>query len=84
MLNLPHPDTLTTQQAVKQITRGGRQAADDQAMEAMWQALERREGKEEAKKVFTDTYKQVIDGTSANTMEGNKGRDARKTRIAGL
>lgn len=55
-----HPDTLTNQTAVKQITRGGRQAADDQAMEAMWQALEEGKSKEEANKVFSNTYIQAI------------------------
>jgi len=62
MLNLQHPDFLTNQIAIKQITRGGRQAADDKAMEAMWQAIERGESREEAEKVFTDTYKKVLNG----------------------
>jgi len=62
MLNLPHPDALTNQQAVKAITRGGRQAADDQAMEAMWQALDEGRSREEANKIFSQTYINVLHG----------------------
>lgn len=58
-----HPDTLTNNHAVKQITRGSRQSADDKAMEAMWQALDSGMGKEEAGKIFNDTYKKCLDGS---------------------
>lgn len=57
-----HPDTLTNQIAVKQITRGGRQAADDQAMEAMFDALDSGKSKEEANEIFSNTYIQVLNG----------------------
>ena len=60
MTVIPHPDALTNQQAVKSITRGGRQFADDQAMEAMWQALEEGKSKEEAGEIFSQTYKLFI------------------------
>lgn len=56
----PHPDTLTNHQAIKQITRGGTQAADDMAIEAMWQALEKGASKEEANKIFSQTYQLLI------------------------
>lgn len=63
MLQLePHPDFLTNQTAVKAITRGGRQAADDKAMEAMWQALESGKSREEANKIFSQTYIQHLHG----------------------
>lgn len=62
MTTTPHPDTLTDWQAFKELKRGGRQAADDQAMAAMWQALESGRSREEANKVFNDTYKKVIHG----------------------
>jgi hypothetical protein len=58
--NTQHPDFLTNQTAVKAITRGGRQAADDQAMEAMWQAIERGASKEEAETIFSNTYRNII------------------------
>jgi hypothetical protein len=61
-MNIEHPDTLTNQTAVKAITRGGLQAADDKAMEAMWQAIERGERKEEVNKIFSQTYKNVLHG----------------------
>lgn len=62
MLNLPHPDHLTNQLSVKAITRGGRQAAEDVAMEAMWQALEQGRSKEEASQIFSLTYQKVLYG----------------------
>jgi hypothetical protein len=62
MLQLPHPDFLTNQTAVKAITRGGTQAADSAAMEAMWQAIESGRSKEEAEKIFNDTYKKFLYG----------------------
>ncbi len=58
----PHPDLLQAQQAAKQITRGSMQAIDDIALEAMWQALEMGESKEEANKIFSQTYQKVKDG----------------------
>lgn len=57
-----HPDLLTNNHAVKLITIGSRQFADDKAMDAMWKALDRGESKEEAGKVFNDTYKKCLDG----------------------
>jgi len=62
MLQLPHPDELLTQHQVKAITSGGLQAADSAAMEAMWQALNEGRSKEEAEKIFSDTYKKVLYG----------------------
>lgn len=62
MLNLSHPDTLANEQAVRKITRGGMQAADDHAMEAMWKALNEGRSREEAERIFTDTYKKVLHG----------------------
>lgn len=55
-----HPDTLANQTAVKQITRGSRQAADDAAMEAYWQAIERGESKDKAGEVFIKTYQKMV------------------------
>lgn len=58
----PHPDTHLHQQQAKAITRGGKQAAEDAAMEAMWQAMERGESKQEVERIFFDTYKNVRNG----------------------
>lgn len=63
MTVIPHPDELANQTAVKAITRGGRQAADDQAMEAMWQALEQGRSKEEANEIFSQTYIRALGKT---------------------
>ena len=60
MLNLTHPDEITNQTATKQMTRGGMQAADGQAMEAMWQALDSGKSKEEANQIFSQTYINTI------------------------
>lgn len=57
-----HPDLYLQQSQVKQITRGSRQYADDKAMEAMWRALDSGMDKEEAGKLFNDTYKKCLDG----------------------
>lgn len=63
MMTPEHPDTLNNHRAVKQITRGSRQAADDAAMEAYWQAIERGESKDKAGEIFIKTYiKMVRDG----------------------
>ena len=69
MLNLQHPDTLLHQHQVKQITRGGRQAADDIAMEAMWLALEGGKSKEEANKIFSQTYIKVLAWNTINICQ---------------
>lgn len=62
-MNLPeHPDTHLYHAQVKSITRGGTQAADDMAMEAMWQALVRGESKEDIEKVFFDTFSKARNG----------------------
>jgi hypothetical protein len=58
----PHPDTLTDYRALKAIHRGGTQSADDKAMEAMWQAIERGESKEEAETIFSETYQKGLHG----------------------
>lgn len=55
-----HPDTATDWQSLKAITRGGRQAADDQAMEAYWLALESGRTAEEAETIFSDTYYKIV------------------------
>lgn len=55
-----HPDTATDYRALKAIHRGGTQAADDKAMEAYWQAIERGESKDEAGEIFIKTYQKVI------------------------
>lgn len=60
--NLPHPDDLLNQQAVRRITRGSMQAAEDKAMEAMFDAITEGRSKEEAETIFFDTYKKVLYG----------------------
>lgn len=72
----PHPDTLLNQAATKQITRGSRQAADTAAMNAMWEVLDRGGSKEEAERIFQETYLKVLYGKHSITMEGNKRRFA--------
>lgn len=65
MLNLPHPDLLQAQQATKQITRGGRQAADSAAMEAYYDAIEEGKSTDEAGVIFIRTYQKVIQAAKA-------------------
>lgn len=48
----PHPDHHRDYHALNEITRGGRQAIEDQAMNAMYDALERGESKEEAEEIY--------------------------------
>jgi hypothetical protein len=62
MLNPPHPDHLLHQQQVRSITRGGRQAADSAAMEAYYDAIEAGKSREEANKIFSQTYINVLHG----------------------
>jgi hypothetical protein len=56
MLNLSHPDELKDWQDLKALKRGSRQAADDHAMDAMWEAIESGKSKEEANEIFSTTY----------------------------
>lgn len=62
MTTSDHPDTLINESAVKAITRGSCQAADDQAMDAMWEALEAGKSREEVEKIFSDTYIKCLHG----------------------
>lgn len=58
----PHPDLLAQYAALKAITRGGMQSADNQAMEAYWKAIERGESKDKAGEVFIKEYQKVVHG----------------------
>jgi hypothetical protein len=60
MTTHPHPDTHTDWQAFKELKRGGRQAAEDVAMEAMWLAIEAGCDNGVAAEVFSKTYQQII------------------------
>jgi hypothetical protein len=60
MTTTPHPDELLHQQQVKAITRGSRQAADDKAMDAMWEALEAGKSNKEAAEIYSQTYQSFI------------------------
>ena len=60
MIPEPHPDLYSAQQSTKRITTGGTQAADDQAMEAYWQAIAAGESKDKAGEVFIKTYQKVL------------------------
>lgn len=63
MLNTePHPDTSLDRESLKAITRGGMQAADDQAMEAYWLAIESGKTVDEAGEVFIKTYQKFVHG----------------------
>lgn len=55
-----HPDALQAQAATKQITTGGRQAADTAAMEAYYDAIEQGKTVDEAGEVFIRTYQKHI------------------------
>lgn len=55
-----HPDALTNHPAVKAITRGSRQSADDAAIEAYWQAIEQGKSAEGAEAIFSDTYYKIV------------------------
>lgn len=57
-----HPDTLQAYHAAKQITRGGNQAADDQAIKVYHRALDEGRSKGEAEKVFSETYLKIVYG----------------------
>jgi hypothetical protein len=57
-----HPDTHEAYRALKQITRGGNQAADDQAMEAYHRAIDEGRSKGEAETIFSETYLKIVHG----------------------
>jgi hypothetical protein len=60
MLNLSHPDEIKDWQDLKAVKRGSRQAADDQAMDAMWEALEAGKSNKEAAEIYSQTYQSFI------------------------
>lgn len=62
MIQQPHPDLTLNWQSLKAITPGSRQAADDQAMEAYWKALESGMSKDEAGEIFINTYQKFLHG----------------------
>lgn len=62
MTQIDHPDELLHRTQVKAITRGSRQAADDAAMDAMWDALEAGKSREEAETIFSQTYIKILYG----------------------
>lgn len=62
MLPTPHPDELKDWQDLKALKRGSRQAADDMAMNAMWEAIECGKSKEEVEVIYSQTYLNVVHG----------------------
>jgi hypothetical protein len=64
-----HPDTLHDYHTLKAIRRGGTQSADTAAMEAMWQAIEAGESKEEAETIFSETYLKFVHGSIQNNVD---------------
>lgn len=60
MTQTEHPDLYLQQAQVKQITRGGTQAADDKAMDAYWRAIEAGKSAEEAETIFSETYYKIV------------------------
>jgi hypothetical protein len=57
-----HPNALTDWQDFKATKRGSMQAADDQAMEAYWRAMESGMNKDEAGTIFIKTYQKFLHG----------------------
>lgn len=62
MTQEPHPDTLTDYYRLKAIEKGGKQAIETSAMNAMWYALDRGESKEEAEKIFFSFFNKQSHG----------------------
>ena len=58
----PHPDTLTDYYRLKQIEKGGKQAIETSAMNAMWDALDRGESKEEAERIYFSFFNKGNNG----------------------
>ncbi len=57
-----HPDLHEAYHAAKQITRGGTQAADDQAIEAYHRAIDEGRSKGEAETKYFETYQKAVHG----------------------
>ena len=62
MIQIAHPDELLTQQAIRNITRGGRQAADSAAMEAYYDSINAGKTIDEAGEIFIKMYQKLIHG----------------------
>lgn len=62
-MNQPdHPDILNNHSQIKSITRGGMQAIEDKAIEAMWRGLERGATREEVERIFFSLFKKTTYG----------------------
>lgn len=62
MITEPHPDEISDYRALKEVTTGGTQSADDQAMEAFYDALSEGKSKDEAGEIFIKTYQKFVYG----------------------
>lgn len=56
MLNIEHPDTLQDYRRLKQIEKGGKQAIETTAMNAMYDALDEGRSREEAERIFFNHF----------------------------
>ncbi len=57
-----HPDTLQDYHRLKQIEKGGKQALETAAMNAMWDAIDEGKGKEEAERIFFSFFNKQSHG----------------------
>jgi len=65
----PHPDQLTDWIKTKEVTRGSKQAIEDQAIAAYHKALDDGRTKEEAEKIFFLFFNKGTNGKTVITME---------------
>lgn len=71
MLNIEHPDTLQDYHRLKQIEKGGKQAIETSAMNAMHEAIDNGATREEAEKVFFSFFNKTSHGNSRENQEAH-------------
>lgn len=69
-----HPDTLTDYHRLKSIEKGGKQAIETTAMNAMWEALDNGAKREEAERIYFSFFNKG--NNDRITMERTQRRDA--------
>lgn len=64
-----HPDTAQDYYRLKQIEKGGKQAIETSAMNAMWDAIDNGATKEEAEKIYFSFFNKTSHGNSRENQE---------------
>lgn len=66
-----HPDTLQDYYRLKAIEKGGKQAIETTAMNAMWDAIEEGRSREEAEKIYFNHFNKCHGKQKSTSVPGS-------------